>query len=103
MSGYKESLLVGTIRILANLFMLGALFLAMYQASHTIGGGMLQFCGWFFGITVPIWILAWYLIKIVRAHGSSREESIILLPGSDKPCLVHWRVIERPQNGAEKV
>ena len=94
MNSYKESLLVGLIRIMANVLMIGALFLAMYNAAHSYGSGILIFCAWFFGLTIPMWILAWYLIKWVRKHGQATAESYIVLPGSDKPCLVRWRLIE---------
>ncbi len=95
MTAYKESLLVGTIRILANVFMLVALFFAMYQASHSPGSGMIHFCTWFFGLTIPIWIFAFYAIRKVRAQGKSRYTSYVLLPNSEEPCLVEWKVIER--------
>ena len=100
MNSYQESLLVGLIRILANVFMIGALFLAMYQATHSYGSGVLLFCAWFFGVTIPVWVLAWYLIKRVRKNSAANFESYVLLPGAKEPCLVHWSVIQEGQESA---
>lgn len=97
-NSYKESLLVGIVRILANVLMIGALFLAMYKAAHSFGGGMLTFCVWFFGITIVVWFLAWYLVRQIRLHGSSKYESYIILPHCNEPCLVRWSVIEKKNN-----
>ena len=58
MNNYKRSLYSGIIRITANLLMLGAVFLAMYMAAHTVDGSVMTFCGWFFGVSVPVWMLA---------------------------------------------
>ena len=93
MNSYKESLYIGLVRIMANILMIGALFLAMYNASHSYGSSMLTFCAWFFGVTIPVWILAWYLIKFIRSKGESRYESYILLPNHSEPTLVHWEVL----------
>ncbi|MBQ9536829.1 MAG: hypothetical protein IJU79_03460 [Desulfovibrionaceae bacterium] len=94
MSSYKESLLVGLVRIMANVLMLAALFLAMYNASHSSGSSMLIFCAWFFGITICVWVAAWYLIRLIREKGQSRAESFLLLPHCTEPCLVRWEVVE---------
>ena len=93
MSRYTEALLVGLIRIVANCLMLGALFWAMYQASTVPGSGMLTLCSWFFGITVVVWTIAVYLTKWVRRKAGSSTQSFIVLPGSDEPCLVEWKVV----------
>ena len=102
MTSYHEALCVGAIRIVANILMIGAIFLAMYQASHSYGGGILTFCGWFFGVTIPVWIVAWRLIRAVRSRGESRNQSFIVLPGESEPCLVHWKVCARAGEAASR-
>ena len=61
MNSYKQSLYVGLIRVMANLLMLGAVFLSMYRASQWSSWPSAVFCCWFFGITVPVWTGAFYL------------------------------------------
>ncbi|MBR4741673.1 MAG: hypothetical protein IK079_02080 [Desulfovibrio sp.] len=100
MSSYKASLYVGGIRIGANVVMIAALFLAMYLTTHTYGG-ILTFCAWFFGVTIPVWFFAWYLIKQIRKQVENAE-SYIVLPGCQEPCLVHWRVCEEREISGQK-
>ena len=99
MSRYTEAVLVGLIRIIANLLMIGAIFVAMYFASTGYGSGMLTFCSWFFGITVPVWVLALYLTKYVRRKAGASNQSFILLPGCESPCLVEWKVCGNDRSG----
>ncbi len=101
-SSYREAVLIGTIRIVANILMIGALFLAMYLASTSFGSGMLTFCTWFFGITIPVWIVALYLTKYVRRLAKGACVSFIVLPGSDKPCLVEWKVVRLAQEDEQQ-
>ena len=50
MNSYKQSLYVGLIRVMANLLMLGAVFLSMYRASQwSSWPSEAVFCCWFFG------------------------------------------------------
>ena len=93
MSRYTEALLVGLIRITANCLMIGAVFWAMYQASTVPGNGLSTLCAWFFGITIVVWTVAVYLTKWVRRKAGASNQSFILLPGADKPCLVEWKVV----------
>ena len=86
---------MGAIRISANLLMIGALFLAMYVAQTTYGSGTLTLCAGFFGISIPIWVVAIYLTKYVRRLAKKNSISYILLPGHDKPCLVEWTVVKK--------
>lgn len=71
MTTYKQCLLSGIVRILANLLMVGAIFLAMYQAARwAVWPSELVFCAFFFGITIPVWLLAWGTLKWIRRKGS---------------------------------
>ncbi|MBQ7609154.1 MAG: hypothetical protein IJU76_14485 [Desulfovibrionaceae bacterium] len=97
-SRYKEALLISIIRIVANIIMVGAIFLGMYMAQTSVGGGMMTLCAWFFGVTIPTWIVALYLTRYVRRLARGRSVSMVVLPGSDKPCLVEWTVIESPRS-----
>ena len=48
MNSYKQSLYVGLIRVMANLLMLGAVFLSMYRASQwSSWPSEAVFCCWF--------------------------------------------------------
>ncbi|MDE5832993.1 MAG: hypothetical protein K2H64_08420, partial [Desulfovibrio sp.] len=82
MNSYKQSLYKTLIRIAANLVMVGALFFGMYRASRQIAlPSEAVFCLYFFGITIPAWILAYCLIRWVKNNWPAEEESLISLPG----------------------
>ena len=55
MNSYKQHLYISCIRIVANVLMVAAVFVAMYQSSSSFDAAELTFCAWFFGITVPLW------------------------------------------------
>ena len=93
MNSYKQSLFRGLIRVAANLAMLGALFFGMYQASRQIAfPSEIIFCLYFFGITIPAWIVAYYLTRLVKNIWPAEEESLVVIPGKG-PTLVRWSVI----------
>lgn len=93
MNSYKQSLYTSLIRIAANVLMVGAVFLAMYQSARSYESSELVFCLWFFGITVPLWTGAIYLTRVVRRRFPAEHESLIDLPRRGR-CLVRWRVLE---------
>lgn len=94
MNSYKQSLYAAVIRIVANLLMVGAVFLAMRQASlPSAWPSEAVFCAWFFGITVPVWCLAFVCTRRVRRSFPAEYESLVDLPGRG-PQLVRWRVNE---------
>lgn len=95
MNSYRQALYAGLIRIAANILMIAALFWAMYQASRSATAVELVFCAWFFGLTVPIWIVAIALTKLVRRRFPAEFQSLVSLPGQG-PSLVHWRVADSP-------
>ena len=90
---YKQSLYVGFIRIAANIAMLCALFFAMYVAAHSQMGSLSAFCLYFFGITIPVWILAFYCIRKVREHFRADDMSVVDLPRRGR-TLVRWTIRE---------
>ena len=55
-SSYKRSLYSSIVRIVANVVMIGAVFLGMYMASRLPMSSMSTFCLWFFGISIPVWM-----------------------------------------------
>lgn len=66
-NSYRQSFYVGLVRITANVLMLGAVFWAMFQASRVSSWpSEAVFCLWFFGITVPVWVVAFCLTRRVR-------------------------------------
>lgn len=93
MNSYKQSLCVSIIRIVANLVMIGAIFLAMYESRRWPGWpSEIVFCMYFFGITIPIWLLAWRLVKLARRVWPAEFRSMVALPGLGEQ-LVTWRVV----------
>ena len=65
-SSYKRSLYSSIVRIVANVVMIGAVFLGMYMASRSPMSSMSTFCLWFFGISIPVWMGAFALIRKIR-------------------------------------
>lgn len=94
MNSYKRALYSSLIRIGANIVMVGAVFVAMYQAARWPGWpSEAVFCLLFFGITSPAWILAWLLTKKTRAAFPDLSTSMVPLPGRGRQ-MVRWRVRE---------
>ena len=94
MNSYKQSLYAGAIRIVANVLMVGAVFLAMRQASQfSTWPSEVVFCAWFFGITIPVWGAAFVLTRRIRRHFPAEFESLVELPRRG-PQLVRWRVLD---------
>ena len=91
MNCYKQSLYVGIIRVVANVLMLCALFFAMFIASHSQMGSFATFCLYFFGITIPVWMLAFYAIRKVRERFRADDMSVVDLPRLGR-CLVRWQI-----------
>lgn len=95
MNSYKQSLYICVIRVIANIIMLGALFFAMYMAFRAIAWpAELVFCLYFFGITIPVWILAWLIVKFIRKTWPAEYESLVSLPGLGV-TLVRWNRAEK--------
>lgn len=93
MNSYKQSLYIALIRICANILMVGAVFLAMYQASRWPSWpSEAVFCLFFFGLSIPGWLLAWHLTKLVRRLFPAERQSLINLPGLGEQ-LISWRLI----------
>ena len=92
MNSYKRSFYTGMVRITANLLTLGVVFLAMYKVSNS-SSAMLTFCLWFFGCAVPLWIVAFRLMRHIRQRFPAEDQSFMELPGH-KAALVTWRVLE---------
>lgn len=92
MNSYKQSLYSVLLRVMANLLMVGAVFLAMYRAARG-PSSEITFCLWFFGITVPLWAGALYLDRMIKRRFPAEQESLIDLPRQG-PRLVRWRVLE---------
>ena len=92
MNSYKQSFYAGLVRILANVLMLGAVFLAMHRAAQpSPWPSEAVFCAWFFGITIPVWAGAYLLTRRIRRHFPAEFESLVELPRRG-PQLVRWRV-----------
>lgn len=94
MNSYRQSFYAGLIRIVANIVMVAAVFIAMYVS---VGPGdwpaEAVFCAVFFGITIPAWAIAFWLTRLVRRIFPAAAESMVDLPGRG-PCLVRWQVRE---------
>lgn len=97
MNSYKQSLYTALVRICANLLMVCAIFLAMYEASRQPAWpSEAVFCLVFFGITIPVWICAWQLGKWIRRRWPAEPRSLVEMPGLGNQ-LVAWRVLEGPE------
>lgn len=95
MNSYKQSLYIVIIRICANLLMLGAVFIAMYQASlWPAWPSEAVFCLFFFGLTIPGWLIAWQLIRFVRRTFPAEYKSLVYLPGFGEQ-LISWRLAKK--------
>lgn len=93
MNSYKQSLCISIIRIVANIVMVAAIFFAMYESRRWPGWpSEVIFCMFFFGITIPVWLLAWRLVKFARRAWPAEFRSMINLPGKGEQ-LVSWRVL----------
>lgn len=94
MNIYRQTLYLAAIRVFANLAMVAAVFIAMYQAARWPGWSSESvFCLIFFGITIPVWTLAWALARWLRSRLPSGCQSVVRLPGLG-PQLVAWRVLK---------
>ncbi len=91
-NAYKRSIRLIIIRVAANVLTLAAIVVAMYMAYLHPGESLLVFCQWFFGITVVVWFAARKLCYHVRATLADRDESMVLLPGQKKRCIVRWKI-----------
>lgn len=96
-SSYKRSLYSSIVRIVANVVMIGAVFLGMYMASRSPMSSMSTFCLWFFGISIPVWMGAFALIRKIRQVYADEGATYIELPRQGA-SLVYWRVLEQPQH-----
>ena len=96
-SSYKRSLYSSIVRIVANVVMIGAVFLGMYMASRSPMSSMSTFCLWFFGISIPVWMGAFALIRKIRQVYVDEGATYIELPRQGA-SLVYWRVLEQPQH-----
>ena len=92
MNSYRQSLYTAIVRISANVIMLGAVFLAMFQASRWPDWpSEAVFCLFFFGITIPVWIAAAFLTRYIRRRWNALPQSLVKLPGLGEQ-LVTWQV-----------
>ncbi len=94
MNSYKQHLYISCIRIVANVLMVAAVFVAMYQSSSSFDAAELTFCAWFFGITVPLWAGAFGLTRMVRRRFPAEGQSMVHLPRMGL-SLVSWRVLDQ--------
>ena len=93
MNSYRQTLYSSIIRVAANVIMVAAVFVGMYQSAHSAGDSELVFCAWFFGITVPVWAGAFWLTRRVRQKYPAEFQSLIELPRLGQR-LVTWNVAE---------
>lgn len=93
-NSYKQSVYIAIIRISANLIMLCSVFLAMRQASRWAAWPTeAVFCLFFFGISIPAWIIAWRLTRLTRKLFPAERQSLIKLPILGEQ-LISWRVAD---------
>lgn len=94
MNSYRQSFYAGLIRIIANMLMVCAIFVAMYfSAGPGSWPAEAVFSAVFFGITIPVWTIAFWLTRQIRRIFPAVAESMVDLPGRG-PCLVRWQLRE---------
>ena len=93
-NAYKRTVWLAGIRIGANVIMLAAVCVAMYQSFLHPAEALSVFCQWFFGITILTWIGARQLAELVRRRLADADEGLVRLPGHKKSALMRWRVAE---------
>lgn len=91
---YRRTIWLCAIRVTANVIMLAAVCLAMYQSYLNPASSLSVFCQYFFGITVVTWTLAKFACARVRKVFADADEGLVRLPGHKKAMLVHWKVAE---------
>jgi hypothetical protein len=52
------------------------------------------FCLWFFGLTIPLWIITFRLTRYLKKRFPAEHESFVDLPRLGRQ-LVRWRVREK--------
>lgn len=92
---FKRALWSGVVRVAANVLMLAAVFFAMYQASRQPGSSLATFSLYFFGVTVPLWLGAGWLLRFIRRRFPCEDATLVTLPGR-KAALTRWRVRALP-------
>ena len=93
---FKRALWSGIVRIAANVLMLAAVFFAMYQASLRPGSSLATFSLFFFGITVPLWLGAGWLLRLIRRRFPCEDATLVTLPGG-KRSLLRWSVRDQAE------
>lgn len=93
---FKRALWSGVVRVAANVLMLAAVFFAMYQAAQRPGSSLATFSLYFFGITVPLWLAAGWLLRFIRRRFPCEDATLVALPGR-KAALTRWRVRARTE------
>lgn len=96
---FKRALWSGVVRVAANVLMLAAVFFAMYQASLRPGSSLTTFSLFFFGITVPLWLGAGWLLRFIRHRFPCEDATLVTLPGRE-PALMRWRVRILPEEAS---
>lgn len=93
MNSYHQTLYAGAVKVMANVIMIAAVFIAMYQSARSVASSELVFCAWFFGITVPVWAVAFRTVRSIRRRFPAEFQSLVFLPRHGQ-TLVRWRVAE---------
>ena len=92
-NAYKRGLYSALLRIGANVIMLGAVCLGMYQAGLHPEASFIVFCQWFFAVTVPVWTGVFMLLRRLRRLFPLEQDSAtyVKLPRWGE-TLVVWQV-----------
>lgn len=100
MNAYKLAFYSGMVRVAANVLMLGAVALGMYQASLQPDQSLSVFSAWLFGLLVPIWGMVWGLTRWLRRRYPVVQEgpdvTRVALPGKGE-TRVRWKIVDRPR------
>ena len=104
MNAYKLELYGKMVNLGANLMVLAAVALGMYQASFAPDAFLSVFSQWFFAQLLAVLALTWLAHRTLRrcfpveAQKDLRHMSVVHLPRRG-PQLVSWRVLHAPGRG----
>ena len=107
MNAYNVELARRGIQIFANVLVLAAVAVGMYQASFFPDETLSVFCKWFFSLLAGILLLTWLAVRLLRrlwpvdAAQDLAHCSVVDLPGKGAR-LVRWKVLSPPPERARR-
>ena len=102
MTAYRLEIWRRSIKVLANVLVLAAVAVGMYQASFQPDEMLSVFCSWFFSLLLAILAATWLAFRLLRRYFpvDAKEDldsySVVEFPGKGSR-LVRWSVLSTPE------